>query len=308
MSEIMHKIIVMFVIMIVGLICGKAKLITHDGCKKLSDVLLFLVSPMITFLSYRREYSGEIALNLLLTLVLALLSFVLMIFLSYVLIGKNSRNRQVEMLCSVFSNCAFMGIPVVESVFGSEGIIFITMYITVFHILCWTWGVTLLTGERSLRDALRHLLTPAVISVVLGLVFFFFRIPLPELIAEPLELIGEMNTPLAMLVAGATLSQTNLREALGRPRILYISFLRLILFPVLTGLLAAAFVKLGASPMPVTAVVIAAGCPSAVINISFAIKHGKDSVYASELFAFTTVLCGVTIPLLLKFLSLLGVK
>ena len=211
------------------------------------------------------------------------------------------------MLCSVFSNCAFMGIPVVESVFGSKGIIFLTMYITVFHILCWTWGITLLTGESSLRDTVRHLFTPAVISVFLGLLFFFFRIPLPQIIKEPLGLIGDMNTPLAMLVAGATLSRTKVRELVRRPRILYISFLRLILFPALTALLAAGFVKLGAAPMPVTTAVIAAGCPTAVINISFAIKYNKDSVYASELFAFTTVACGVTIPLLLKFLSILGV-
>lgn len=307
MSEILHKIIIMFVIMVIGLVCGKAKLITHDTSKKLSDILLFLVSPMITFLSYQREYSSKIAINLLWAFVLAALSFALTILLSYVLIGRNSRDRQLEMLCSVFSNCAFMGIPVVESVFGSEGIIFLTMYITVFHILCWTWGIALLTGESTLRDTVRHLLTPAVVSVFLGLLFFFCRIPLPEIIREPLWLIGDMNTPLAMLVAGATLARTRVSEIIRRPRIVYISFLRLILFPVLTGLLAAVFVRLGASPMPVTAVVIASGCPSAVINISFAIKYGKDSVYASELFAFTTVICGITIPLLLKFLSILGV-
>ena len=307
MSEITTKIVIMFVIMLVGVLCGKAKLITEEANKKLADVLLFLVSPMITFLSYQREYSSAIAINLLLALLLAIVTYAAMIGACYFLIGKKSRDREVEILCAVFSNCAFMGIPIVESVFGADGIIFLTMYITVFHLLSWTYGISLLTGERSAKDTLRHLMTPAVISVFLGLVFFFCRIPLPQFIREPFQLIGEMNTPLAMLVAGATLSGTSLKELFSRPRILYISALRLLLFPAITALLAAGLVRLGADPMSMTTVVIAAGCPSAVINVNFALKYNKDSVYASEIFAFSTVAFGVTMPLMLKFLELLGV-
>ncbi|MDD6094868.1 MAG: AEC family transporter, partial [Clostridia bacterium] len=249
MSEITHKIIIMFVIMMVGVLCGKAKLITPEANKKLADVLLFLVSPMITFLSYQREYSSAVAVNLLIALLLAIVTYAVMIGISNLIIGKKSRDREVEILCAVFSNCAFMGIPIVESVFGADGIIFLTMYITVFHLLSWTYGISLLTGERSAKDTLRHLMTPAVISVFLGLIFFFCRIPLPQFIREPFQLIGDMNTPLAMLVAGATLSGTSLKELFSRPRILYISALRLLLFPAITALLAAGLVKLGADPM-----------------------------------------------------------
>ena len=127
------------------------------------------------------------------------------------------------------------------------------------------------------------------------------------MLREPLQMIGDMNTPLAMLVAGATLSETGFKELIRRPRVLYISALRLIVFPVLASLLAALFVKLGAAPMPLTAVVIAAGCPSAVLNVNFALKYNMDGVYASEIFAFSTVACAVTIPLLLQFLTILGV-
>lgn len=293
--------------MVVGVICGKAKLITPEANKKLSGILLFLVSPMITFLSYQREYSRDIAKNLLLALILAIVTFVIMILMANLLVSRKSKDREIEILCAVLSNCAFMGIPIVESVFGADGIIFLTMYITVFHLVSWTYGVGILTGEHSAKDTFRHLLTPAVISVFLGLIFFFFRIPLPQFLHEPFKLIGDMNTPLAMLVAGATLSTTSLGELVRRPKILYISALRLILFPVITALFAALFVRLGAAPMPMTTVVIAAGCPSAVINVNFALTYNKDSIYASEIFALSTVACGVTIPLLLKFLSLLGV-
>ena len=307
MTEITHKIIIMCVIMVAGFICGKTGLISGNTNKRLSGILLFLISPALTFLSYQREYSGEIAKNLLLALALAVLTHAVMIGASSLIITKRSRDREVEIMSSVFSNCAFMGIPIVQSVFGTDGIIFLTMYITVFHVLTWTYGVTLMTGENTVKDTLRHLVTPTVISVVLGMLFFFFSIPLPWVLREPLQMIGDMNTPLAMLVAGATLSETGFKELIRRPRILYISALRLIVFPVLASLLAALFVKLGAAPMPLTAVVIAAGCPSAVLNVNFALKYNMDGVYASEIFAFSTVACAVTIPLLLQFLTILGV-
>ncbi len=307
MTEITHKIIIMCVIMVAGFICGKAGLISGNTNKRLSGILLFLISPAITFLSYQREYSVEIAKNLLLALILAVLTHAAMIGISSLIITKRSRDREVEIMCSVFSNCAFMGIPIVQSVFGTDGIIFLTMYVTVFHVLSWTYGVTLMTGENTVKDTLRHLVTPTVISVILGMLFFFFSIPLPWVLREPLQMIGDMNTPLAMLVAGATLSQTSFRELVRRPRILYISSLRLIVFPVLASLLAALFVKLGAAPMPLTTVVIASGCPSAVLNVNFALKYNMDGVYASEIFAFSTVACALTIPLLLQFLTILGV-
>lgn len=307
MNELTHKIIIMFIIMVIGFICGKAKLISGNTNKRLSGILLLLVSPILTFLSYQREYSSDVAWNLLLSLALAVITHIIMIICAGFLVSKKSRDREVEIMSCIFSNCAFMGIPIVESVFGADGIIFLTMYVTVFHLLTWTYGVTLMTGENSLKDTLRHLLVPAVISVILGLIFFFCRIPLPEIIKEPLKMIGDMNTPLAMLVAGATLSQTNFRELVRRPKILYISAIRLLLFPAIASLIAALFVKLGASPMPLTTVVIAAGCPSAVLNVNFALKYDMDGVYASEIFAFSTVACAVTIPLVIKFLSVLGV-
>ena len=307
MNEVTHKIVIMFMIMIIGFICGKTELITPNTNKKLSGILLFLVSPMITFISYRREYSSEVAISLLIALALAAVTHAIMIGVSNLVIRKGAKNREIEIMSAVFSNCAFVGIPVVQSVFGSDGIIFLTMYVTVFHILCWTYGVTLMTGESSFRDTARHLLTPAVISVALGLIFFFCRIPLPEIIAEPIQLVGDMNTPLAMLVAGATLSDTEFKKVLKKPRLLYITGLRLVFFPVIASLLAAVLVRFGAAPMPLTTIVIAAGCPSAVLNVTFAHKYNMDSVYASEIFALSTVLSALTIPMILELLKILGV-
>ena len=306
MNAVTHKIIIMFVIMVVGFICGKAGLITPSANSKMSELLLFLVLPLTTFVSYLRDYSSEIAKNLLLSLILAAVIHGISVGLALILITKKSHNREVEIMTAVFSNCAFVGIPIVESVFGSDGIIFLTMYVTVMNIVVWTYGVTLMTGENTLKDTLHHLCTPAIIAVGAGLLFFFCRIPLPDVIKEPLKLIGDMNTPLSMIVAGATLSKANFKEVLHRPRILYIAALRQILFPAAAALIAALFVKLGASPMPMTAVVIGAACPTAVVNVNFALKYQMDGVYASEIFAFSTVICAGTIPLILEFMKILG--
>ncbi len=293
--------------MLVGFVCGKVGLIDSDGNKKLSRLSLLLVNPMIIFMSYQSEYSSDKAKNLLLTLVISVAVYVLHILAATLIVPKKNKEYAIERMSLIFSNSGFIGIPLVQSVFGKDGVIYLTMSIAVFNILIWTYGTVLMSGKASPKQVLKNLCKPAVIAVALGMVFYFCRITLPNIIAEPLDTIGSMNTPLAMLVAGSTLAGTNLVGCIKKPKLYLLCFLKLLALPALSALSIFWLARFGVSPMAISVVMIATACPSAAATTMFAHTHNRDSVWASEIFAMSTLFSVVTIPAVMWFVELLGV-
>lgn len=111
-----------------------------------------------------------------------------------------------------------------------------------------------------------------------------------------MEMVANMNTPMAMLVAGANIAQSNLKNVFGRLRSYWLSFVKLIVMPLALIIL---FKFISADEMIKTVMVLASSCPVGVTGSLFALKYGKDAVYASELFAMSTILSMVTVPFMM---------
>lgn len=290
-----NKIAEVFVILAIGVLVFRCHIIDSQANRKMSGLLLYVVSPALIISSYQIEFDQARFKGLLMTAVLSAGSFLLSILLSDIAIKPGGQgDTEVEKISVIYSNCGFIGIPLINALLGQEGVFYMTAYITVFNILVWSHGIYLMCGISDLKSTLKHFITPSTVAVVLGLCFFMARIKLPTFIGNPVSAIGDMNTSLAMLVAGGNLAESNLWECIKRPRIYYISFLKLIVIPVLT-LLLLAVCRVEKSVGLV--VLVAAACPAGATGTMFALQYHKNSSYASELFTVTTLLSLVTIPL-----------
>lgn len=298
-----YKISEMFVIIVMGAVGSKTGIITQDGKRRLSDVLLLIVSPVLIFTSYQKEFDRMHLNGLLQALVLALISHVIGIVIAYAGIRGKKKDYSIERFSMIFSNCGFMGIPLIQAIYGSDGVFYVIAYITVFNLLAWTLGVVMMTGRMNLRTAARSIISPATIAIAVGVVCYGGRMILPNVILEPMTMVADMNTPIAMLIAGASLAEGSLGEMFGKPGNYYVTFLRLLVAPFL---LIPVIAVLDFQPMVENAMLIASACPTAAMTISFALKYDKDELLASELFGMTTLLCAVTIPVLVMSWGLLG--
>ncbi len=308
-SIVAIKILQMFIILLAGVIAYKTGLINKTSTAHLSNLLLMMVSPLLSFLSYQLDFTPALLNGLLLALFASVLTYVISIGLSELLLrpGKSlpskaetrTENYGVEKIALVYSNCGFFGIPLVSSIFGTEGVFYLTAYLTAFNVLLWTHGL-LAMGERfDLKTLWKKLMTPAILAVVSGVICFLLRIQLPELLTYPLNLIANMNTPLAMIVAGANLAQADLLKCLKKPRVYLVSFLRLLVLPALSLLLLwVLHITISLDFTIAFTVFIASACPVGAVSIMFAERFGKDSSYATELFVVSTVLSLLTIPLI----------
>lgn len=290
-----ERIVIMFIILLIGAFCYMKGLITKEGTKQLSVVELNLVNPILIFMSYQKDYESEMAHNLLWAFILSAVSYAVAIVLSYLLVCKKQKSFSIERFSVVYSNCGFIGIPLINGLFGAEGVLYLTAYVTFFNFLVWTHGLMTMKEKIDFSSALKALKAPSVIAIFLGLICYFTRLHLPSIPAQALQYISDMNTPLAMIIAGATAAQTNILAVFRKPRNYLICFYKLLAIPLIAFLVIRLF---NAPSIVCTTLTVAAACPVATTGIMFAITLDKNSEKCSEFFTMSTLLSALTLPLI----------
>lgn len=291
------QVVIVFILIAVGFILKKCKLIDEYGSKQLTNILLMIVTPCVLINSYQKEFKPELALNLLMATVFTIVIHIIMIVISTLLYRKEDTKRyRINIFSAVYSNCGFMAIPLLTAVLGSDGVFYGSAYLAIFNIFYWTHGVCLYTGDRKSLSLKKAFFNPGVIGTLISLIFFFAGIKLPSVILQPVQYLAGLNTPLAMIVLGAYLANINFKNTFKKLSIYTVSLLRLIIFPVLSILLAK---LMRLDETVATAVLISAACPTATVTTLFAAKFGLDAEYASEVVSISTILSIVTVPLIM---------
>lgn len=298
-----NQVIVMFLLLATGMILYKIKMITDEGNRQMAGVVLYVVAPLLILDTFSMEYDANLTKNMLLGFFLSAVSIVLAIFVSNILRIKGKKESfPTERFTVIFTNCGFMGIPLAEAVFGDIGVVYCTTYITMFNLFVWTYGLALMRGKstekKTFVDRLKPFLTPTMVCITLGLLVYFFRIPLPKQLKSAIGYISSMNTPLAMIVSGIYIAQSDIFGALRRGRVYVVSAVKCLLVPFLV-VFVLAFLPFDEELK--TTILILSACPSGANGMLFANRFGGDAKTASNVFTLTTIASIACIPLVVMF-------
>lgn len=293
--SVILEVAVILILILVGYFTVKKGMFTKESLGSITSFLLYIVTPCLIVSSFLSAESGKLdGWTLLLAAVLPALSIVISIALSYLFFRKEpSGRRRVLRFSMIFCNVGFMGIPLVEGIVGSEGVLYGSFFIAVFNIFCWTYGYVMMGGGKVRLKAL--LLNPGVIGIAIGLPLYLLNVPVPALIERPVELISALNTPLAMIVVGGYIAQVKLRAFVSDLAVYKMAVLRLVVAPLLY--LALVWL-LRPDETLLMSTVIQAATPVAANCVLFAVQYGSDAELASKSVAVSTALSVVTIPLL----------
>lgn len=165
--------------------------------------------------------------------------------------------------------------------------------------LCLDHGVILMENTNkklNLQAVVKKLISPTTIAILIGLLLFLFQIKLPKTIYTAFDYISSINTPFAMIIAGVTIGQTNLIDVFRKWRIYGIAFVRLLFIPIVLLIVYSLF---PIKDMVLLTSIVLAACPSATMVILFSIRYKQNSIYAAEIFAITTILSAITLPLVI---------
>lgn len=304
------RVLIMSVILIVGAIAYKTKIISKDGTKQLSSVELNIVNPLLIFMSYQTEFDSERLHGLMWTFMLSIISFAVVIPIANLLKRKGRENFSVERFSCIYSNCGFMGIPLISALFGSDGVLYLTAYITVFNLLVFTHGYMMMKEETDFSAFIKAVKSPTVVATLIGLVCYvanlkLYRIPVAgNVISESFQFIADMNTPLAMLIAGATAAQSSLLRSVCDWKIITTTLYKLVLLPIVIILIMSVLPD-AVPEMSKTIVCIACACPAATTGTMFALLFDKNDQRCSEIFAITTIFSMATLPLITALASMM---
>lgn len=293
---IFEQLLKMFFIMVLAFVCYKIRLVDQNGNKTVSNLLLLVVNPILIITVYQTEYDPELVRGLLLAFAAAAATHILGIIISTLLIRpKAGADYCIERFNAMYSNCGFIGIPLIGSVLGDTGVFYLSAYMVMFNLFSWTHGVILMEKKFSLKNLREGLVSPMFIATLIAVLLFFLQLKIPSALLDSMNYIADMNTPLAMMVAGFSVAQADIGKMCRNLRLYYTSVIKLILIPLCTIPLLMLFHLPSEVSMTV---LIAAACPSATTGTMMAIRYKQNYTYSSEIFSLTTVLAVLTMPVL----------
>lgn len=297
---VMNQVIIIFLILVVGFICRKKNIITKEMNRGFSELLMSIVLPFNIISSFNQHLSNNELVNALHIFIIAMLIHLFSIILGKVLYRNyESKAKKVMWFVTVFSNCGFMGFPVLESIFGKIGVFYGSVYVVAVNLYQFTFGQVLFTGEKDIKTIRKALLNPGLIAVFAGIVMFFSPIKPPFVALRVIDIIGSMNTPLAMLLVGSMLTEVKVKEIFAGSHIYLATALRLVILPVIFILVTK---LLGYKGEVISICSLLTAMPAAANSVIFAEKFNGDSILASKIVFLSTVLSIATIPIIAIFL------
>ena len=297
-----RQVVILFVLILTGFACVKTGVLKQEAKKHFSDLLIYLIIPAMIINSYLTSSDKSSLSKLIQAFGVSALLLIVGFIVTYITgLPLKNENAPIAKFGCMFSNAAYMGFPLIEALYGSEGLIYASAFLTVYNIFLWTAGVAVLSKKANLKEILHSILTtPVLISVVIGLVIFILGIKLPEVIQKPIESIGSMNTSLSMIITGMLIAGTKIKTLFKNKLLYFIISVRMFLIPLICFFIY----KLFDLPSEVSAIaVMLESCPAAAITSVMAVRYGYEENIAAGSVVITTFISIFILPLMAFLLS-----
>lgn len=303
MLDTVGQVLSLFLIMVIGFIMYKKNIIDDEANVRFTRLVLNVTVPaqiITAFVSNqgivgRGEVVQVFGISLLMYVVYGLMGI---LFLYGVRVPREQRGTYQFMV--MFGNVGFMGFPVVETIFGKEALIYAVIFNVIFNLLVYSIGILMISNLVGGKFDWKKLMNMPLLSSLLSILLFFVGIPLPKTVMDSLNFLGNVTTPVAMLLLGAVIAKMPLRSLFDEWRIYLFTVVKLLFLPAVTwGLFTILPVP---SALVRNALLVLSAMPVATNTTMLAIEYKGDIDLASKGIFFTTILSMVTIPLVVSML------
>ena len=294
-TKLLNLQIMMFLMMATGVFLRKKNIITLEGKKVLTDLVIDLILPCNIIASFCIEFSPEILKRCGQVFVISCLIEVVCTFLATHIYKKFPKGkRMVLQYGTICSNAGFLGNPLTEGIYGSMGLLYASIYLIPQRIIMWSAGVSFFTESPDKKTLVKKVVThPCIVACMIGIIVMGLQITLPDFLFDTINNIGKCTTAITMILIGAILSEADLKTMVTKTTAAF-SLLRLIIIP----LMVFAGCLLTRMPMLVTGVsVVLAAMPAGTTTAILAVKYNGDKEFATKCVVLTTLLSMIMVPI-----------
>lgn len=301
----LQQMIVLLLLMLLGVIARRVKIIDENNMKQLSSMVVNIANPAMIISGCLNRVDKITRQNIMITIITAISIFAFLILISKIVVivlKIGYENRPIYRLQMIFSNIGFMGLPIILSVYGNKALIYMTLFLIIYNILIYTYGIRVVAGHMtevikengSFKVILKNIMNTGVIACIISVIIYFMDINLPYILVKTIQMISDTAAPLSMMIIGATLVDIKLKELMTDYKMILFSLIKLLVVPVGFMLIIKMFIG-NMELLGVCMVVLAT--PAGSITAMLAQQYDTNSELASKGVAFTTFLSVVTLPI-----------
>lgn len=299
---IAYAMVKMMLLIVVGYVAAKLGVLDEERCRGINAMVMNIMIPAMLISGFTGGYDESKMNNLLLSILLSCLGLAISVLLSNILIRKKGAVQwRSERGNAAFPNVGFIGVPLVQALYGSEGVLYIAMYTAIYNMVQWSYGDILISGNFSKENLLKALRHPLMLGSYIGLAIFFLHINVPDIIAAPLSSLGSCCSVIPMLLIGSSITRCNIGSIIKRLRTYTVLATRLLIVP-LAFIFAIRFMDV--PEIVKVSMLIPTACPPATATTMICLREKLDDSYPSAVVGLGTILSVATIPLIVLIYSL----
>ncbi|MDY6227537.1 MAG: AEC family transporter [Clostridium sp.] len=298
---VLNKIISLFLIILIGVYGSKKNIINEEINKGLRRILLEITLPLLVINSFSFEFSDGMGKNVLTAFIYSITFMALGAIISYIfLFPLKGEKKKILHFANVFSNCGFIGFPIINSLYGAEGVVYTSIFNMVFTIALWTYGVMIFSDKMSKEKIKKVLVNPAIIAVYIGIPIMLLNIKLPTFLLDTTKIVGDMTAPISMIIVGSILSKVRIKDVFKEVSIYYEALIKLIIIPLILFLIK---IIIKDNTTVINTIIVLQAMPAAAMTSIFAADFNKEKEYSAKVVFITTLLSIITIPIITKIIN-----
>ena len=302
-TVIITQLIQLFLMLFLCYFLCKVGIFDRHTNQKMTKLCLNVTTPCLVLSSVLQQ-TGERNYSLIaFTFAIAIVYYIAMPFIGWVfckLLRLPRQSHGLYMFMAVFENIGFMGIPLINAIYGSEGVLYTAIFNICFNLAAFGYGPVMLnigTGKTS-RLNLKDVLSPGTLLSVFTIIVYLSGLKLPEILTGVISSVGAITSPMAMMLTGAALALVDIRTVFTDRHIYPFLAVRQLIFPLIIFPLLALVIK---DPVLLGVVFILTIMPCASNSVLFATNYNNDEALAARTVFISTLCSLVTIPALVMF-------
>lgn len=336
-NNIIGTISSVLIIILIGFIFTKKKILSEVTAENLSKIILFLAIPALSYNAFMQDMDSEKLNQSMSLLIWSIIIHLALIFISSIIFKKYGKSeKDVLRMITIFGSTTVFGIPVIQAVYGDLGAMYASVFNLPYRALLYTYGYITISEVKLKKENIGKIISnPVIVATFLGMGVWIFQKYLPQIpinengivkdygilridktaywLFKPMQYLAALNAPLSWLSIGITLAGVSLGETLKskiswKYSILKVSIIPMVLISLFVGLKF--IVGYEISYIAVATIVIMMATPAATVIATYAINFRKEPLLVSSCSLASSILAVVMIPafiVLIEILKVMGI-
>jgi len=306
-----NAVMSIFVLMFLGLAVRRLGIVDASAVRQMSTLVFKVALPVMLFNTiYGSDFSQMLDLKFIVFLAASIIVFFFICWAIGAKLIPDAGKKGAFIQGSFRGNYVILGVALATEILGytpviaaTAVIIAVLLYNILAVIILTIYGEKKSGSEYTLVSILMSIITnPLIIGIFAGIIVTLTGIELIPLLSTSINMVSSLATPLALLVIGASLDFSGIKDRLKLT--LIASTLKLIAKPLIFLPLA---VLIGISTEGIVVLLVLYAAPTAIVSYVIATHMGSDEHLASSIVLFTSLTSILTYTIGIFTLRAIGI-